>query len=145
MPDLVRVQTRTVEWMLASLLVAWGLGVLAPGDALTVGGLAALLAWWPETAWGAAIATLGAARLVALWINGRRRQTPIVRVAGSFLGAVWWAVIWYALWAGTSAGPRPASMSYYPVLIGFELFSIYRGAFDARRMLGGRPCPPTLP
>jgi hypothetical protein len=75
-------QTRSVEWLLASMMVAWGFGLLLPGDTMSLPQHRMLGALAPEFVWAAWSISIGAVRVLALYINGSWRRTPLFRVAG---------------------------------------------------------------
>lgn len=86
-------QTRSVEWLLASMMVAWGVGLMLPGDTMSLPQYRMLGAIAPEYVWAAWSVSMGAVRLVALYINGSWRRTPLFRVTGAGLGLIWWLVL----------------------------------------------------
>jgi len=46
-------QTRSVEWLLASMMVAWGVGLMLPGDTMLLPQYRLLAAIAPEPVWAA--------------------------------------------------------------------------------------------
>lgn len=127
--------TRAVEWLLACLLIAWGVGVLLPGIVLDGDIYAPLVALAPEVAWGNFAVAVGSLRVGALYINGSWRRTPILRAIGAGLGVVWWIVLGglYVVAVNQGAKPFPFIMAY-PVFVYFELLSMYRCGVDMNEM-----------
>lgn len=124
-------QTRSVEWCLGALMVAWGLGLMLPGDTMDLAGYRTLGALAPEPVWAAWSLSIGGLRLLALFVNGAYFRTPLIRAACSLLGLVWWLVLGFLLKAGAGEGALPAALLWYPVFVTFEGYSIYRGACDS--------------
>ncbi|MDI4231468.1 hypothetical protein OZ411_01395 [Bradyrhizobium sp. Arg237L] len=124
-------QTRSVEWLLASMMLAWGFGLLLPGDTMSLPQHRMLGAIAPEFVWAAWSVSIGAVRVVALYINGSWRRTPLFRVAGASLGLIWWIVLGFLFWTAVAGGPWPAELMWFPVFIAFEGYSIFRGARDS--------------
>lgn len=124
-------QTRSVEWLLALLMVTWGVGLLLPGNTMALQSYRYLAAIAPEPVWAAWSISIGAARLVALYVNGSWRRSPLIRAGGAALGVIWWLILGFLLLNGTQGGPLPAALMWYPVFCGFEFYSVYRGARDS--------------
>jgi hypothetical protein len=125
-------QTRSVEWLLAGLMIAWGIGLMLPGNTMDLEQFRYLGALAPEPVWAAWSISIGGLRLVALYINGSYYRTPLIRATCSVLGIIWWMVLGYLLQIGTdSMIAMPAGIMWYPVFVGFEGYSAYRGARDA--------------
>lgn len=124
-------QTRSVEWLLASLMLAWGIGLLLPGDTMELNTYRFLSALAPEPVWAAWSLAIGCVRLLALYINGSWRRTPLIRGICSVLGMMWWLVLGFLFMTATAGGPTPAALLWYPVFVGFEGYSAFRSARDS--------------
>lgn len=124
-------QTRSVEWLLAFLMVAWGAGLMLPGNTMELQHYRHLAALAPEPVWAAWSMSIGIARLAALYINGSWSRSPLIRAGGAALGVIWWLILGYLLYTGRAGGPLPAALMWYPVFCGFELYSAWRGARDS--------------
>lgn len=124
-------QTRSVEWLLAGLMLAWGIGLILPGNTMALAGYRHLAALAPEPAWAAWSIALGGVRIAALYGNGSWFRTPLVRAGGSVLGTIWWLVLGFLMFNGAQGGPLPAELMWFPVFCGFELYSAFRGARDS--------------
>lgn len=119
---------RAIEWLLGLILLTWGVVVLTnPGLFETN----AVYAGWrrildSQAAWGIFAITCGASRVVALYINGAHRRTPVVRVFTAFLSMfVWFWVVAGMLSVGVTTG-----LAVYPWLMVGEAFSVYRASGD---------------
>lgn len=123
-------QTRSVEWLLASMMVAWGIGLLLPGNSMELPAYRLLGAIAPEPVWAAWSISIGLLRMLALYINGSWRKTPLVRAVSSLFGAFWWVVLGYCF-LKSGPWPYPAGVAWFPVLFLFECYSISRGARDS--------------
>jgi len=125
-------QTRSVEWLLASMMVAWGVGLMLPGDTMLLPQYRLLAAIAPEPVWAAWSLSMGSIRIIALYVNGSWRRTPLLRVMGATLGLIWWLVLGFLFKsAADGSGALPAGLMWFPVFIGFEGYSIVRGARDS--------------
>lgn len=122
---------RLVEWLFAGMMLSWGCWLLNPGwNTFDNPQYAALALIVPEEVWGAWSVAVAAIRIAALVINGRYRRTPLLRLACSLLGLVWWLVLIYLF--VVSPHPNPAAgFSWYPVFVVFEAISCWRSAADA--------------
>lgn len=124
-------QTRSVEWMLAAMMLAWGIGLMLPGDTMSLPQYRMLGAIAPETVWAAWSISIGTVRIIALYVNGAWRRTPLIRAFGAILGIVWWLVLGFLFAAAAGNGPLPADLWWFAVFIGFEGYSVCRGARDS--------------
>jgi hypothetical protein len=124
-------QTRSVEWLLACMMVAWGIGLLLPGDTMSLPQFRMLGVIAPEPVWAVWSISMGAVRVAALYINGSWRRTPLLRVLGASFGLIWWLVLGFLFKTSADGGPVPAGLLWFPVFIAFEGYSIVRGARDS--------------
>lgn len=124
-------QTRSVEWLLACMMVAWGIGLMLPGDTMEIPRYRLLGAIMPDYGWAAWSIAIGGVRMVALYINGAWRRTPLVRAVCAMLGLIWWIVLGFLFSAGADPGAPTPGLLWFPVFIGFEGYSIIRGARDS--------------
>ncbi len=126
---------RGLEWFAACVMLAWGVTFSLPGDLLNEPAFIAFHRFGTtDSFWAFIFSAAGAARLIALYINGRWPRSPHIRIVCALFGAVSWAQIAYlfleaALINNTPIGTGPA---VYALLAGFELISVHRAAFDAR-------------
>lgn len=136
-------KTRTVEWLLASLMVAWGVALGLPGDMFPVGEHYRFLsAIATEPVWAAFSFSIGAARLTALYINGSWRRTPAIRIIGAVFGLVWWITLGGLYGLAVMAGARAfPALAFFPVFVFFEALSCYRSGLDAHESGAFKPRP----
>ncbi len=121
---------RAIEWLFSAMMVVWGGYLLLPLNTFAAPQYELLAAIADEKVWAVFSAAIGVVRMVALYINGAVRQTPIIRMAGAGLGVLWWMVLtWLFLTAPT--GVTPAGVAWYPIFVLAELYSVLRSAGDA--------------
>lgn len=127
--------TRVTEWALAAILFNWGGILLLPQETFAGASYQAMLVIAPESTWGVGCLAIGAARLLALVINGTfadsaySRWSPRVRVVASVLSTFFWLQIVLSFVAGGTYG---TGMAVYPVLLVLELYSAHRASRDTR-------------
>jgi hypothetical protein len=130
------VNDRALEWFSASIMLAWSLVLALPGQTLAGPSFAAFnrFDWMTEALWAWVFGVVGAARIVALYINGRWPKTPHIRMAGSLFGALSWAQVAWLITEGTynATGVASTGTAVYTLLALADIFSIYRARFDAR-------------
>jgi len=113
------------------MMLAWGIGLLLPGDTLTLPQYRLLGEIAPEPVWAAWSVCVGGLRLVALYINGSWRRTPLIRSSCSIFGMIWWTLLMVLFLGSRTAGPIGAGMLWFPIFILFEGYSAYRSARDS--------------
>lgn len=125
---------RAVEWLSALCLLGWATVLALPGDTLASGNLREFLRFgFSEAQLATAFAFVGAARVTALFINGRWPKTPVIRMIGAAAGFTLWgqtAAMLYTTWVNT--GVPSTGLPIYTLLALADLLSIFRAAFDAR-------------
>lgn len=126
-----RYPTRTVEHMLAWVLLVWSASLALPGNMMRGPAFEYLLLIAPEWWWGAAGVVISTMRLVALYVNGNWHRTPGLRFIGAMTGLIWWLVIsaLYALAVAHSAPDFPMRLVFL-VFVFFEAYSCYRCGQD---------------
>lgn len=126
-----RYPTRTVEHMLAWVLLVWSASLALPGNMMRGPAFEYLLLIAPEWWWGAAGVIGATMRLVALYINGNWHRTPGLRFIGAMTGLIWWLVIsaLYALAVAHGAPDFPMRLVFL-VFVSFEAYSCYRCGQD---------------
>ena len=121
-------QTRWTEIWLACVMALFGAILLASGETFSLPSYRVIRVYVGEDTAGALAVLVGGARLAALWYNGRRRRSPLVRVAGCACGFLFYVAL--ALGFILSAPPLPTGL-VYAVLAVAELHSSSRSARDA--------------
>lgn len=121
-------QTRWTEVWLACVMTLFGAVLLASDETFSLPSYRVLRAYVGEDFAGATAVIVGVSRLAALWYNGRRRRSPIVRVLGCAGGFLFYT----ALTVGFVLSAPPLSTGLiYGVLAAAELHSSSRSARDA--------------
>lgn len=123
-------QTRWAEVWCSCAMLAFGVLLLVPIPTFSVPGYRIIAHYVTETEAGSIALTVGAARVLALIINGRRgRETSLVRTLGCMGGFAFWLAL--AIGFAWSAPPLPAlALAVCPVLAVAELHSSGRAASD---------------
>lgn len=133
---LVRLQRsfaeRRAEWVLSGISTGWGVILLQPGETFNRPFYGPMAAMAPENVWGWAMFLVGSLRLVALYINGARTETPRARQIGCMFSMFIWALIT----AGTLSVEwrTPAIMTYGGLFV-LEALSFKAAGDDASRAL----------
>lgn len=123
--------TRTVEHMLAWMLVVWAGACAVPTKMMNGPTFEYLLVIAPEWVWGYIGVVVGSSRLLALYINGNWRRTPGLRFIGAMLGLIWWLIISALYWLAVKNGAPDFPMRYvFFVFIFFEGYSCFRCGQD---------------
>ncbi len=126
-----RYPTRTVEHMLAWSLVVWAGACAAPAQMMNGPTFQYLLVIAPEWLWGYIGVMIGAARLMALFINGSWRRTPGLRFFCAMMGMIWWIIVSALYWLAVKHGAPDFPMRYvFFVFIFFEGYSCFRCGQD---------------
>lgn len=125
-------QTRSVEYMLAWMMLAQGVIMIAPGNVL-IGPTSIFFTFvMPEHVWGIIAVKVGVGRLSALIINGAWHRSPLLRYAGAACGLIWWTVQGAIYWIAVTKGGLPfPNLAIYPVIVFFEAYSCFRCGQDA--------------
>jgi hypothetical protein len=124
--------TRTVEHMLAWMLVVWSAAVAYPSNMMVGKTFAYLIAIAPEWWWGWSGILLGSARLFALYLNGNWRRSPGLRFIGAMMGLIWWLILSACYWVSVVRDEAPDFPMRYVffVFIFFEGYSCFRCGQD---------------
>lgn len=126
-------EVRATEWLCGTVLFFWGVVLLSVPSAFADG---ANYYWtlerlFNQRTWGWACLIMGSVRLVALYINGARRETPFARTATAFLSCFFWYQIALGL---ALSGIVNTGLAVYPVLLIFEVYNVLRSSIDARQV-----------
>ena len=89
-------------------MIARAATLALPGDLLSQPGFVALHRFgMTESVWSFLFAFVGGARLVALYINGRRPRSPHIRMVGALFGAVSWIQVSVLLYEAAGINNTP--------------------------------------
>lgn len=129
-PPAIPVRPRTLEWIAACAILAAGVLLAMPGE--TFDNSPAYLpfeAVAPEHVWAAFAVSVGLTRMVALWINGSWRRSPILRGATSIMGVAFWMLIIALVMHAQLSGPA-MSLAAFGALLTIDLISAWRSGRD---------------
>lgn len=121
---------RVMEWLLAGIMVSWGLVAwsLTPADwanPLYSG----LRRFGENNTWAFFAFWIGTIRLAALTINGAWRSSPHLRAGCAFLACFMWLQISLGMFA---AEVRATGLAIYPWLLLADIYNVFRASHDAR-------------
>jgi hypothetical protein len=127
-------QERLFEWFSALAMIGWSVVLAAPGNTFSQASFAGFAdRGITEVGLAGVLGLIGGARIVALYINGRRPQTPYVRMAGALLGAILWGQIaWMLGQVVTVTGIFSTGAMTYGLMAFFDTLCIARAAYDSR-------------
>lgn len=128
---------RALEWLTSLVLLGFALTLALPGDTLSLSGSYRGFRnlGLDEAAISTPLALIAAARLVALYINGAWRRSPVMRAAGAAVGgAVFFMLSVTFSWdwltgASVALGTGGAT---YAMLGLFDVLAAYRSGADVR-------------
>lgn len=123
---------RAPEWALAFIAAGWGFTLLLPGTTFDRPFFRPFAAIAPELVWGVLVFGTGIARLVALYINGSRQETPLVRQVCSAVAMFIWAML--TMGALSVEWRSPAIFTYAGLFV-LEAIMFSYAARDAGRNL----------
>jgi len=123
---------RAPEWVLAFIQAGWGGTMLLPGSTFDRPFFRPLAAFADENTWGAVVFFTGVIRLAALYINGSRQETPLVRQVCSMMAMFFWALL--AMGAMTLEWRTPAVFNYAGLFVLEAIMFQYAGRDAARNL-----------
>ena len=125
-------QARALEWLNAGILICWGLYLLLhpgmfsdPRVSAMWTGLGTIAA---QPTWGVVALIGGGVRASALYVNGRSKRTPLIRLIASFFSAFILTQITMGLF--NSDTPN-TGVIVYSALVLADLYSAFRSSADA--------------
>ena len=124
---------RLPEWVTSGIMLMWGLSVFTDPEIFHRTNYAFLGTLLAPEIWGALAILFGFVRLVSLYINGRRKQTPPARMVGAIMGML----IWYGLWlGGMTTGTIFAGGLYFGLAV-LDSAALYFASVDAGNISRG--------
>lgn len=121
---------RVMEWLLAGLMVSWGVGAWNLSqevwNSAHYSGLSRLA---DQHAWGAIAATIGLLRFAALMRNGGWRPSPHLRAICAFLACFMWLQLTLGFMASDITS---LAIAIYPWLLLADIYNVFRASSDAR-------------
>lgn len=132
-----RFRTRMTEWMLAIVTGLWGAVLLLPGDAFDQPAFSGFKqVFGDETTLGLGMVTLGALRVIGLFINGARQNvTPHIRMFSAGCGFMIFMGISYCYMLSDVVSTW---IAIYPPFVIVELVNAYRAAHAVGEAHGQR-------
>lgn len=123
------------EWILACMMVSWGIVLLEPAKTFELTpiyvGLARIA---DEATWGWICLCIGLMRLFALALNGAwPRITLPLRTAMSFASCFFWFQVTLGVVAAGIAGIANTAIAVYPWLAVLDVICMYRTGVDSAR------------
>lgn len=126
---------RFPEWVTSGMLVLWGISLLGGTEGLQRPYFIFLATLGSATFWGVLALLMGGIRLVSLYINGRRAQTPIMRMVGAAMGIMIWFGVFIGGMIHSSFVP---SVALYLGLTVLDTAALYFSTIDARQVANNR-------
>lgn len=94
-----------------------------------------LIAFASQPTWGAIMLLLGGVRIAALWINGRKRITPYIRMTLAFFSCFAWQQLTVSLFA---SGVPGLGWAVVPWLLALDMYNVFRSSADAREVFDAK-------
>lgn len=127
--------TRSVEYMLAWVMITWSLRVVWPGEIMTGPAFKFMTALMREQVWGAIGLAIGLIRLYALARNGHWRRSPLWRFIGAASGLNWWLALLVLYSAAVFDGAPDFPLRWaLGVFAYYEAYSCFRCGQDYTAM-----------
>lgn len=131
---------RATEWLTSLALLGFAVTLALPGETLARSGFGTFRSLGLDDAMLAVpLSLIASARMVALYINGAWKRSPILRLAGAITGAVIFAMIGMGLgWPYAESLMNMDAISIaastgastYTVLALFDVLAAYRSSAD---------------
>lgn len=122
---------RALEWLMAVVLIGWGLVLLHPDYAADQSTWAnTLFAHVSAQLFGQACLVVGLIRFTALLINGLWWRTPFARLVTTFAANFLWVAIVFGLAASDTLN---TGWAVYPAFVVAEFYNAFRSADDSRK------------
>jgi hypothetical protein len=124
---------RLGEWLASFVLVSLSILMFVATQmfARSPAYFAGMTEFGGQVYWGIILALIGWARILALWINGRKTITPYVRTILSFLSCfVWWQLTISLFLSGVPG----LAWAFVPWLLTLDMYNVFRSSADAREV-----------
>ncbi len=128
------VHIRLGEWLASAILLSLGTVLLAFPH-IFEGPMAVSFAMLRQMArqpiWAFAFFIIGGTRIIALYINGRKRITPYIRMGMAVISCF----VWYQFTLGLLLTGIPSTgLAVYPWLLALDIYNVFRSSSDAREV-----------
>lgn len=124
---------RRIEWWFASQTLAFGLFLAQPAASMDSVAFIQLLLWMGEGLWGGTFTLTGALHVTALWINGRWRWTPYIRMATTIINLVAYFFFLVGFWL---MDPHTTAVATYGALCVAACICLYGAVKDSVHVWG---------
>ncbi|WP_371398923.1 hypothetical protein [Marinovum algicola] len=127
---------RALEWLTSTVIAMFAIILALPGDTLATSSAfgAFVRMGADEVAIAVPLTFIAAMRMAGLWINGRWRRSPILRLAGAVFGAgvfMSLAVLFAVPFLSGNTAALTTGVGTYFVLAAFDFLAAYRASADA--------------
>lgn len=120
--------TRSVETMLAVMMLGWGIVLLAQSDTFDISpNYVQFARWADERTWAIGFLSIASLRLFCLLMNDHVWWAPLGRTAGCVAGSLTWALIAVGF---MRSGSLPTGLAVYIPAVIFELIAAWRAPTD---------------
>lgn len=124
-----RFTPRALEWMLSWIMFGWGLSLALWPSSFNGESWVIFKSIYPPVTWGFIFMATGSVALIALFINGAKKEiTPWFRMGSAFMRLCIWAGIWTAFFFSYNPGPW---VFVYSTFFIAEWHNLYKAAYDA--------------
>lgn len=141
-PTVTHFRVRALEWLIAGVMLTWGVILAQPYHSLDQPQYGPLLRIGDEQFWMAVCFTIAALRLMALYVNGAWVPSPWVRMVTALFSAVFWLQVVLGV---ATTGIVSTGLAVYPWFLLCDLYSVGRAAQDARLSREARMAKPEAP
>lgn len=128
---------RLGEWLAAFVSVSFAALFFGAPDmfAKSPEYFSGLIAFGSQPVWGAGLLLIGGVRIVALWVNGRKRITPYIRMTLAFFSCFVWQQLTVSLLA---SGVPGLGWAFIPWLLALDMYNVFRSSADAREVFDAK-------
>lgn len=123
---------REAEWVGALVCLGVAIVLLAPGPTVSRPTFDAFAHVAPEGTWGMALLAVALIRMIGLWVNGSKRQSPSIRFATATAGSLMWGWVTWLLWHDGYPGVN-TGVGAYGVLCLVDGYCAFRAIWDQGR------------
>lgn len=128
---------RIPEWATSFIMLFFGVSLLLPGETMAIKGYGNMaFNNYGDAGIGSIMTLLGVLRIIALYINGNWKRTPLIRMVGAVLGVQMFLAISVSLaipFLTRDMAPNTAWGTYL-VLAVLDTHAVWRASKDARRV-----------
>lgn len=124
---------RLGEWLASAVLLTMAVLFLGAPTMFTQNPeyFAGMVQFGGQPYWAIYFIIIGGIRIVALYINGRKRITPYIRMALAFIACFVWYQIVISLFV---SGVPGLGWAVFPWLLALDMYNVFRSSADARQV-----------